>query len=130
MLRRRRSGRLQVKGERIKAEKVSRLQGVEVSRVLKNYLISECSAEVNMTPEDTAKIETKNDLISFMNHILEDYSKYGDKWENQNISSFTNAFKSWLEESEGFYKNLNIDRNSVNPWREVGDALAVAWIFE
>ena len=65
-----------------------------------------------------------------MNHILEDYSNYADKWENQNISSFTKAFKSWLEESEGFYKNMNIDRNSVNPWREVGDAFAVARIFE
>jgi len=83
-----------------------------------------------MTPEDTAKISSKEDLIAFLDHILTDHSKNSVSWENQDIKSFIEAFQAWLGSSQNYYRNQNIDMTSVTPWKEIGDAFAAARIYE
>ena len=83
-----------------------------------------------MTTTDTAMIASKEDLADFITQMLADYSSSGEKWENQDIPSFLEAFQAWLLASDNFYKNQNLDHNDVNPWRRMGDALAAARIYE
>ena len=83
-----------------------------------------------MTPEDTANIASKDDLIAFLDLVLADYSRNGTRWENQDIPTFIEAFQAWLGSSGNYYKNQKIDMASVTPWKEVGDAFAAARIYE
>ena len=83
-----------------------------------------------MTPEDTAKIMTRADLIAFLDRLRLDYQENGNTWENSDLPSFIEAFQAWLGSSEHYYKNQHIDRASVTPWREVADAFAAARIYE
>ncbi len=83
-----------------------------------------------MTPEDTAQIATKEDLIAFLDRLLADYQQNGTKWENQDLPTFIEAFQAWLGSSERYYRNQRIERSSVTPWKEVADAFAAARIYE
>lgn len=83
-----------------------------------------------MTPDDTAHITSKADLIAFLDLVLADYSENGRAWENQDIPTFIEAFQAWLGSSGNYYKNQKIDMASVTPWKEIGDAFATARIYE
>ena len=83
-----------------------------------------------MKPEDIANIASRDDLADFIDRMLKDYSTGGGEWENQDIPSFLEAFQAWLQASDGYYNNQNIDLSSVNPWRRIGDAFAAARIYE
>ena len=83
-----------------------------------------------MNPKNTAKIASRDDLAAFIDRMLKDYSKSGTEWENRDIPSFLEAFQAWLQASDNYYNNQNIDLSSVNPWRRIGDAFAAARIYE
>ena len=83
-----------------------------------------------MTPRDTENIKTEQDLAAFVGRILDDYSKNGKQWENSDLPTFLDALQAWLESSDGYYKNMKIDIETVSPWRRVADALAAARIYE
>ena len=83
-----------------------------------------------MTPADTAHIKTKDDLISFLDKVREDFSQSGHTWENLDIASFLEAFQSWLGSSEHYYKNQSIPLETVTPWKQIADAFAAARIYE
>jgi hypothetical protein len=68
-----------------------------------------------MTPADTAHIKTKDDLIAFLDKVREDFSQSGHTWENQDISSFLEAFQAWLGSSEHYYKNQRVPLETVTP---------------
>jgi hypothetical protein len=83
-----------------------------------------------MTPQDTAHIATKEDLVAVLDHMRSDCLQNRQTWENQDILSFLEAFQAWLGSSKNYYKNQQIDMASVTPWKEIADALAAARIYE
>ncbi len=83
-----------------------------------------------MTPQDTAQIKTKEDLVAFLDLMRSDFQENGKTWENEDILSFLEAFQAWLSSSGNFYKNINIDASTVTPWKEVADAFVAARIYE
>lgn len=83
-----------------------------------------------MTPADTANIKTKGDLVAFIGRVREDLAQNGHTWENQDLSSFLEAFQAWLDSGENFYKNQDIPLETVTPWKQIADAFAAARIYE
>jgi hypothetical protein len=83
-----------------------------------------------MTPEDTSKVRSKEELIAFLELVLRDHAQNGKEWENRDIPSFIGALQSWLEDSDGYYVNRKEDAGAISPWRRIADALAAARIYE
>ena len=83
-----------------------------------------------MTPDDTAKVSSKEELLAFLEALRRDYAQNGKSWENEDLPSYLDALQSWLESSDHFYRNRNEDPASIPPWRRFADALAAARIYE
>lgn len=83
-----------------------------------------------MSPLDTEKIKTREDLGAFIALIAKDYARNGEQWENTDLPNFLDALQAWLESSDNYYRNMEIDIHTVSPWRRLADALAAARIYE
>ena len=77
---------------------------------------------------DYKKIETREQLLNLIRDIS---NENPESWENISTKDFLRALESWLESSEGFYKNFNLDTNPDIPsWQLFADALQAATIYE
>ncbi|WP_435894595.1 DUF7660 family protein [Oceaniferula spumae] len=83
-----------------------------------------------MNIDHTEHITSKDDLARFLDCILDDHAKNGGTWENNDLPSFIEALQAWLRDNGGYYRNMNIDYGSVNPWREISEAFSAARIYE
>lgn len=83
-----------------------------------------------MSPLDTSKISSKEELAQFVNALRRDYAKRGSDWENPDLPRFLDAFQACLEVSDRYYTNVKEDPASVSPYRRIADAFAAARIYE
>ena len=83
-----------------------------------------------MSADDSSKVNSKEELLAFLDVVLRDHAKNGTDWANQDIPSYIDALQSWLEASDGYYENRNEDAAKISPWRRMADAMAAARIYE
>jgi hypothetical protein len=83
-----------------------------------------------MSPLDTAKISSKEELAEFVGALMRDHAKYGSDWENPDLPRFLEALQAWLAVSDRYYANVKEDPGSISPYRRIADALAAARIYE
>ncbi|MDQ8203971.1 hypothetical protein [Pelagicoccus sp. SDUM812003] len=75
-------------------------------------------------------IQTKSDLINHLEEIRKDFEKNGSSWENNDLPNYLEAFQSFVEAIEGYYKNRKENIEEMNTWRVMADCLSAARIYE
>jgi hypothetical protein len=83
-----------------------------------------------MSPLDSSKVSSKEDLAIFVDALLRDHAKHGREWDNPDLPRYLEAMKSWIEDSDGYYAGRKEEPSTVSPWRRIADALAAARIYE
>ena len=83
-----------------------------------------------MNTIETTNVGTKEEFEGFLDKVLIDYSQNSESWENPDLPRFLEALQAWLQSCDGYYQNQQIDIASVNPWRQIADAVAAARIYE
>ena len=75
------------------------------------------------------RVNTKQELVSLVMSMLdEDRSA---KWENDTAFLFLQALASWLDDADGFYKNMGLTCDADEPsWQLFADALQAAVSYE
>ena len=78
----------------------------------------------------TSNIKNREDFIIFLEKFLEDYRREKN-WENNNLESFIEGMLSWVEDADGYYKNINQMEVLSNPsWRLFADILIASTMYE
>ena len=78
----------------------------------------------------TYNIKNREDFIIFLEKLLEDFRKEKN-WENNNLESFIEGMLSWVEDADGYYKNINQMEVLSNPsWRLFADILIASTMYE
>lgn len=80
--------------------------------------------------EQVATIQTRTDLVGFIEALNADLAARPEDWENPTLASFLGAMASWIEDMDGFYEN---DGRALPPqpnWKMIGEMLAAARIYE
>ncbi len=80
--------------------------------------------------EKINNIKTKQDFIEFLGDLKEDYKNNRGDWENDSLSSYLTAIKSFTEDCDGYYKNHNIKAEELSKWRIFADILYAGKIYE
>jgi hypothetical protein len=80
--------------------------------------------------EQVAAIETREDLVAFVQALQADLVRNPDRWENPSLDRFLGALASWIEDMDGFYLNQGRAPPSTPTWRTIGEMLAAARIYE
>ncbi len=76
------------------------------------------------------KIENKDEFIKFIELLADDKTSNSLEWENVDIVSYLNSIKSWVEDMEGYYKNMNLDIPNNIDWKFMATLLYVGKIYE
>ena len=80
--------------------------------------------------EQVSEIQTRADLVAFIEALRSDLQAQPEGWENATLESFLAALASWTEDMDGYYQNKGL-RIPQNPtWKTLGEMLAAARVYE
>lgn len=75
-------------------------------------------------------VKSKEDFISFINRLSKDNQINNDEWENKDILSYLEGVSSWVEDMDGYYKNMKLDVPINIDWRFIATLFYVGKIYE
>lgn len=75
-------------------------------------------------------IHTREEFIDFMNSLIEDKEVNPEEWENVNVSEYLEAIASWVEDMDGYYRNMNLEMPKNLDWRFIATLFYVGKIYE
>lgn len=75
-------------------------------------------------------IHTREEFVDFMNSLIEDKEVNPEEWENVNVSEYLEAIASWVEDMDGYYRNMNLEMPKNLDWRFIATLFYVGKIYE
>ena len=79
--------------------------------------------------EPDPPVNTRDELISHIFHLLDDNDAL--EWENETAYSFLQSLAAWLNNCDGYYRNLKNPVDVETPtWQIFADALTAATEYE
>lgn len=76
------------------------------------------------------KVNSREDLIKFINLLRKDLQTNKDEWENITLEDFLEAMEAWITDIEGYYSNSNQPVPKLPSWRIVADILYASSKYE
>ena len=74
------------------------------------------------------EIKTKDDLVLFLQLLLEDFRENINEWENVTLADYLEALAAWLHDSDGFYQKRG---EKLRPsWKMMGEIFLAAKYYE
>lgn len=80
--------------------------------------------------ERVEEIQTKVDLIEFIEELIADLEQNSSVWENSTLEDYLCALARWIEDSDGYYRNQNRPVPESPSWRNVAEMLIAAKMYE
>lgn len=80
--------------------------------------------------EKIKEIKTKEDFVSFVYALSQDYRNNPKSWHNNNIGAFLEALAAWVEDMKGYYLNQGLPVPENLDWKVVATMLVAAKIYE
>lgn len=77
------------------------------------------------------EINNRNDFLLFLKDFINE-TKTGD-FQNNTLSSFLEGMESWIEDMDGYYKNIGKEKYNTEQtlhWSLLADILRAARIYE
>ena len=75
-------------------------------------------------------IESKEDFVSFVELLAQDFNINSKDWENKTIPQFLEAIASWTEDMEGYYINNRLPIPININWKVIAEILMAAKMYE
>jgi hypothetical protein len=80
--------------------------------------------------EQAEKIHTRDDLVLFIRHLVQDLRTCPQRWENISLESYLAAMAAWLQDIDGYYHNRGETVPQHPTWKHVGETLLAARMYE
>lgn len=75
-------------------------------------------------------INSRENLVQFIQALVLDFHNDPDSWENNDISRFLVSLGAWVEDMNGYYLNKGDSVPQCPDWKNVGEMLLAAKIYE
>ncbi|WP_422091457.1 DUF7660 family protein [Tenacibaculum ovolyticum] len=79
--------------------------------------------------KEVNKIEKKEDFTNFISQLIKSYDN-SSNWENKDLKDYLEGLGSWIEDMDGFFENMNIDKPENINWKFIAMALSAATVYE
>jgi hypothetical protein len=76
------------------------------------------------------QIITREDFVSFIKALASDYINSPDKWENSTIDRYLEALAAWVEDMDGYYRNMGETVPVDIDWKAFANMLMAAKMYE
>jgi hypothetical protein len=80
--------------------------------------------------EQTQKIQTREDLVLFVNRLVQELRTSPGQWENTSLETYLAAIAAWVQDMDGYYRNRGEAAPQHPTWKQVGEILLAARIYE
>ncbi len=77
-----------------------------------------------------AKITDKASLLELCHELCSDLERNPDNWENHTLEQFLEAMTGWIQDMDGYYKNIGAEIPKELSWKILGDILTAAKDYE
>ncbi|MGW1930936.1 DUF7660 family protein [Streptomyces sp. NPDC001919] len=81
-----------------------------------------------LIPDDV--VRNRDELVSFVRELHQDYVRRGDEWENRTLDHFLEALAAWMDDSPGWYRNAGEELPERGDWTFLARALQAATVYE
>jgi hypothetical protein len=75
-------------------------------------------------------INSRQDFVLFLQGLSKDLSQNPSDWENDTLERFIEAMAAWVNDMDGYYKNLNAPIPENVDWKILGQILLAATMYE
>ena len=75
-------------------------------------------------------IESKEDFILFLCSLAKDSQDDLESWSNRDISSYLSGISSWVEDMDGYFRNMKMEMPTAVDWKLIATMLYVGKIYE
>ncbi len=79
--------------------------------------------------DQVAAIQTRSDLVLFIQALRDDLRNRPQGWENMTLESFLEAIAAWTSDMDGYYRNVNAGE-PIPSWKTFGEMLIAASTYE
>jgi len=80
--------------------------------------------------EQAEKIHTRDDLVLFIRHLVQDLRTCPERWENTSLEAYLAAMAAWVQEMDGYYRNRGETVPQHPTWKHLREILLAARIYE
>lgn len=75
-------------------------------------------------------IQSKDDLAKFVEILRIDLNANPNNWENLNLNDYLSAIAAWINDMDGYYKNIGEATPSTPAWKNFAEILSAASVYE
>ena len=80
---------------------------------------------------DSPTVRSRDELIGYIFHLLDDHDAIGDQWRNKDIYTFLQAMAAWFNDCESHDRDTGQAVDGCRPtWQMFADALSAASCHE
>ncbi|MFE9859029.1 hypothetical protein [Streptomyces sp. NPDC005780] len=83
---------------------------------------------MSLTPD--SEVSSREELVTFVRALHQDYLRRGNEWENQSLDHFLEALAAWMDASPGWYRNFGKELPEEGDWTFLARALQAATVHE
>jgi hypothetical protein len=80
--------------------------------------------------ERVEAIQSREDFVRFARSLARTVDQDPEAWENNDLQSFLRAMASWVEDMDGYYRNVGEPTPEAPSWKVLGQILAAATVYE
>jgi hypothetical protein len=80
--------------------------------------------------EQVASINTREDLVKFIQQLADDLRADPDAWENASLERFLDALARWSGSMHNVYRNTGRPVPDEPSWRTIGEMMLAATMYE
>lgn len=75
-------------------------------------------------------VNSKEEFMEFLVKLRYDNENREEEWENKDISAYLDAVYSWVDDMEGYFRNMNMDIPDNINWKFIAILFYVGKIYE
>jgi len=79
---------------------------------------------------DQNSIRTREDFAAFVDALSKDFREHPESWENNDLYRFLEALGAWVQDMDGYYRNLGKPVPQELDWKTFADMLLAAKMYE
>jgi hypothetical protein len=80
--------------------------------------------------ETVDRIQSRADFVEFVGALIADLKEKPEEWENHDLASFLEAVKAWVEDMDGYFKNIGERTPDQPSWKTLAQILRAARVYE
>ena len=82
------------------------------------------------THEQVEHINTREDLVAFIEQLRLDFENHPEGWGNNDLAAFLDGLAGWTDDMAGYLENQGLDPEELPVWRMFGMMLMAAASYE